>query len=59
VPLSTVDYAPVAERIVRANVDVVKMFIPTGTPSVSFVRGLSAQGVFAKGATVIGIGGDR
>jgi branched-chain amino acid transport system substrate-binding protein len=56
VPLNTVDYAPIAERIVRANVDVVKMFIPTGTPSVSFVRGLSAQGVFAKGATVIGIG---
>jgi branched-chain amino acid transport system substrate-binding protein len=56
VPLSTVDYAPIAERIVRANVDVVQMFIPTGTPSVSFIRGLSAQGVFAKGATVIGVG---
>ena len=56
VPLSTVDYAPFAERIVRANVDVVQMFIPTGTPSISFVRGLSAQGVFSKGLTVIGVG---
>jgi branched-chain amino acid transport system substrate-binding protein len=55
-PLSTVDYAPFAERIVRANVDVVQMFVPTGTPSISFVRALAAQGVFSKGLAVIGVG---
>jgi branched-chain amino acid transport system substrate-binding protein len=55
-PLSTVDYAPFAERIVRADVDVVQMFVPTGTPSISFVRGLAAQGVFAKGLALIGVG---
>jgi branched-chain amino acid transport system substrate-binding protein len=56
VPLSTVDYAPIAERIVRADVDVVQMFVPTGTPSITFMRGLSSQGVFKKGAVVIGVG---
>jgi branched-chain amino acid transport system substrate-binding protein len=55
-PLSTVDYAPFAERIVRADVDAVQMFVPTGTPSISFVRGLAAQGVFSKGLTVMGVG---
>ncbi|HVG50786.1 MAG TPA: ABC transporter substrate-binding protein [Xanthobacteraceae bacterium] len=55
-PLSTVDYAPFAERIARANVDMVQMFVPTGTPSITFMRGLAAQGVFSKGLTVIGVG---
>jgi len=55
-PLSTVDYAPFAERIVHADVDVVQMFVPTGTPSLSFVRGLTAQGVFSKGLVAIGVG---
>jgi len=55
-PLSTVDYAPFAERIARANVDMVQMFVPTGTPSITFMRGLAAQGVFSKGLMVIGVG---
>jgi branched-chain amino acid transport system substrate-binding protein len=56
VPLSTVDYAPIAERIARADVDAVQMFVPTGTPSISFVRALSAQGVLSKGLIVMGVG---
>jgi branched-chain amino acid transport system substrate-binding protein len=56
VPLSTVDYAPIAERIARANVDALQMFVPTGTPSITFVRALAAQGVFSKGLAVIGVG---
>jgi len=56
VPLSTVDYAPFAERIARADVDAVQMFVPTGTPSISFVRALAAQGVFSKGLTAMGVG---
>jgi branched-chain amino acid transport system substrate-binding protein len=56
VPLSTVDYAPFAERIANANVDCVQMFVPTGTPSITFVRALAAQGVFSKGLTVMGVG---
>jgi branched-chain amino acid transport system substrate-binding protein len=56
VPLSTVDYAPIAERIALSNVDVVQMFVPTGTPSITFVRALAAQGVFAKGLAAIGVG---
>jgi branched-chain amino acid transport system substrate-binding protein len=55
-PLNTVDYAPFAERIARSEADVVQVFIPPGTPSISFTRGLVAQGVMKKGTTVIGIG---
>ena len=34
----------------------VQMFVPTGTPSIWFVRALAAQGVFSKGLMVIGVG---
>ena len=55
-PLNTVDYAAFAERIARSDADVVQVFIPPGTPSMSFTRGLVAQGVMKKGVLVMGIG---
>lgn len=56
IPLNTVDYASFAERIAQSDADVVQVFIPPGAPSVSFTRGLVAQGVIKKGVTVMGIG---
>ena len=56
IPLNTVDYAPFAERIAQSGADIVQVFIPPGAPSISFTRGLVAQGVGQKGVTVIGIG---
>jgi branched-chain amino acid transport system substrate-binding protein len=56
IPLSTVDYAPFAERIAQSDADMVQVFIPPGAPAISFIRGLSAQGVTKKGVLVVGIG---
>lgn len=56
IPLNTVDYAPFAERIAQSEADIVQVFIPPGAPSISFTRGLVAQGVMKKNVTVMGIG---
>jgi len=56
IPLSTVDYAPFAERVARSNADVVQIFIPPGPAAVSFTRGLLAQGVREKGTLIMGVG---
>lgn len=54
-PLSTLDYAPIAERIKNANVDVLDVFVPPGAAAVSFSKALAAQGVM-KQNLVIGMG---
>lgn len=54
-PLNTVDYAPIAERIKNADVDVVDVFVPPGAAAVSFSKALAAQGVI-KQKLVIGMG---
>lgn len=51
-PLSTVDYAPFAERVAKANPDVVIVFIPSGAPAISLMKALTAQGVLAKAAVI-------
>jgi branched-chain amino acid transport system substrate-binding protein len=54
-PLNTVDYAPIAERIRNADVDVLDVFVPPGAAAVSFSKALAAQGVM-KQKLVIGMG---
>jgi branched-chain amino acid transport system substrate-binding protein len=55
-PISTVDYAPFMERIAQSGADVLMLFVPTGVPSVSFMRALAASGLVKKGLIPIGIG---
>jgi len=55
VPTSTVDFSPVVERIIRSDADVVQVFILSGSPSVAFIRALSAQGAFKQDKTFIGL----
>lgn len=52
-PLSTVDYAPFAERVANAKADIIVTFIPSGAPAISLLKALTAQGVMGK-ALVIG-----
>jgi branched-chain amino acid transport system substrate-binding protein len=54
-PLNTVDYAPIAERIRNADIDVLDVFVPPGAAAVSFSKALAAQGVM-KQRLVIGMG---
>jgi branched-chain amino acid transport system substrate-binding protein len=54
-PLNTVDYAPIAERIKNADIDVLDVFVPPGAAAVSFSKALAAQGVM-KSNLVIGMG---
>jgi branched-chain amino acid transport system substrate-binding protein len=54
-PLNTVDYAPIAERIKNADIDMLDMFVPPGAAAVSFSKALAAQGVM-KQKLVIGMG---
>lgn len=54
-PLNTVDYAPIAERIRNADVDMLDVFVPPGAAAVSFSKALAAQGVI-KQKLVIGMG---
>jgi branched-chain amino acid transport system substrate-binding protein len=56
IPLSTVDYAPFAERVARSNADMVQVFIPPGPAAVSFTRGLLTQGVREKDTLIMGVG---
>jgi branched-chain amino acid transport system substrate-binding protein len=57
IPLSTVDYAPYAERIANANPDVVQIFVPTGAPAVSMLQAIGARGLMKK-IMVIGTGAE-
>ncbi len=54
VPLSTVDFSPFVERVLRAKPDMLTMFIGTGAPAVAFLQALVAQGVVGKDITVMG-----
>jgi branched-chain amino acid transport system substrate-binding protein len=51
-PLSTVDYAPFAERAANANPDLVVVFIPSGAPAISLMKALKARGVTDKSAVI-------
>jgi branched-chain amino acid transport system substrate-binding protein len=48
IPLSTVDFAPFAERIANANPDVLEVFITPGAPAVGFIKALAARGLTQK-----------
>lgn len=54
IPLNTVDFSVYAQRIAAAAPDVLEIFIPTGAPSVGFVKALAAQGVLGGKTVVIG-----
>jgi branched-chain amino acid transport system substrate-binding protein len=54
-PLNTLDYAPIAERIKNADIDMLDIFVPPGAAAVSFSKALAAQGVM-KQDLVIGMG---
>jgi branched-chain amino acid transport system substrate-binding protein len=55
VPLSTVDFSAVAERVAQAKPDVVEMFITPGAPAMGMIRALAERGLM-KSTLVIGIG---
>jgi branched-chain amino acid transport system substrate-binding protein len=55
IPLNTVDYAPFAERIANAKPDVIEIFIPSGPPSIAFLRALIAQGINPQTTAIIGM----
>jgi branched-chain amino acid transport system substrate-binding protein len=57
IALTTVDYAPYAERIANANPDVVQLFVPTGAPAVSMLQALGARGLM-KRIMIIGTGAE-
>jgi branched-chain amino acid transport system substrate-binding protein len=48
IPLNTVDFAPFAERIANADIDVVDVFVPPGAPAVGFVKALATRGLLKK-----------
>ncbi len=55
IPMSTVDFAPYAERIANAKPDAVITFLVTGAPAVAALKALSAQGILGnKDIMVIG-----
>ncbi|NYT68280.1 ABC transporter substrate-binding protein [Pusillimonas noertemannii] len=55
VPLSTVDFAAIVERIAQAEPDVVNVFVPPGAPAIGLMRALAERGLM-KSAMVIGMG---
>jgi branched-chain amino acid transport system substrate-binding protein len=55
IPLSTVDYAPFAERIAGAKPDAVLCFIPNGAPAVAWFKSLGEQGVLAAKIPILGV----
>ncbi len=55
IPLNTVDFAPFAERVARANPDILDIFIPTGAPAVGYIKALADRGLMNKVA-VVGLG---
>ena len=54
IALNTVDFSVYAQRIAAAAPDVLEIFIPTGAPSVGFIKALAAQGVLGGKTVVIG-----
>jgi branched-chain amino acid transport system substrate-binding protein len=55
IPLNTVDFAPFAERVARADPDILDIFIPTGAPAVGYIKALADRGLMNKIA-VVGLG---
>lgn len=48
VPLNTVDFAPVAERIAQTNADWVQLFLPPGATSVGAMKAFAARDLLKK-----------
>jgi branched-chain amino acid transport system substrate-binding protein len=48
IPLSTVDFAPIAQRIADSQADVVQIFMPSGAPAIGFIKALAVQGLITK-----------
>lgn len=55
VPLSTVDFSAIVERVANANVDCINIFVPPGAPAIGLLRALSERGLVKKDF-VIGMG---
>lgn len=55
VPLSTVDFAAIVERIAQAQPDVIDVFVPPGAPAIGLMRALAERGLM-KSSMVIGMG---
>ncbi|SEB12194.1 ABC transporter substrate-binding protein [Paraburkholderia sartisoli] len=54
VPLNTVDYAAFAQRIADMKPDMVEMFLPAGTPAISFLKAMGDRGLLGGKLIVIG-----
>ncbi len=55
-PLNTVDYAPVIERIANAKPDMVHVNMPNGAPATAFLRALGARDLIKRGMVFVGVG---
>ena len=55
VPLNTVDFASIVERIAQANVDCINVFVPPGAPAIGLLRAMAERGLVARDF-VVGMG---
>jgi hypothetical protein len=42
-PLNTVDYSPIVDRIAASNADVMELFVPNCAPSIALTKALRAE----------------
>ena len=55
-PIDTKDYSVYAQKIMDAKPDGIFIFIPVGTPSISFMKTIAERGIMQSGIKVFGLG---
>ena len=55
-PLDTKDFSVYAQKIIDAKPDGIFIFIPVGTPSISFMKTIAERGIMQSGIKVFGLG---
>jgi len=55
IPLNTVDFAAIVERVAQAQPDIINIFVPPGAPAIGLMRSLTERGLM-KNTMVIGMG---
>lgn len=55
VPLSTIDFSSVVERIAQTKPDAINVFVPPGAPAIALLRALSERGL-TRDTLVVGMG---
>ncbi|MGE3645879.1 MAG: ABC transporter substrate-binding protein, partial [Beijerinckiaceae bacterium] len=55
-PVNTTDFAPYLERASKSGAEVVYIFVPAGTPSISAIREFAKRGLKGKGVMLLAAG---